>query len=114
MAIWLLGREPAVAARVSPLVKLGANEVDAVAAEPGLSSRSVQRWLTEEVTNFGGLRNEAQRLRAEELLAEQHVAPKEVAFLLGYEERGLALACQRWLGASPGALHARLMVGELG
>ncbi|PKO67397.1 MAG: hypothetical protein CVU22_11970 [Betaproteobacteria bacterium HGW-Betaproteobacteria-16] len=107
----LLDREPAVTARVSQLIALGANEVEAVAAKLGLSSRSLQRRLKEEGTNFGVLRDSAQRRRAEQLLSEPRVALKEVAFFLGYEERGLAVACQRWFGASPGALRARLIAG---
>jgi len=107
----LLDREPAVTARVSHLIALGANEVEAVAAKLGLSSRSLQRRLKEEGTNFGVLRDSAQRRRAEQLLSEPRVALKEVAFFLGYEERGLAVACQRWFGASPGALRARLIAG---
>ncbi|RZJ11621.1 MAG: AraC family transcriptional regulator [Rubrivivax sp.] len=107
----LLEREPAVAARVSQLIELGANDVDAVAAKLGLSSRSLQRRLKEEGTNFGALRDDAQRRRAEQLLGEPRVALKEVAFFLGYEERGLAQACQRWFGASPGALRAKLLAG---
>ncbi|HEY0957384.1 MAG TPA: AraC family transcriptional regulator ligand-binding domain-containing protein [Roseateles sp.] len=107
----LLDRQPAVSARVSRLIELGATEVDAVAAQLGMSARSLQRRLKEEGASFGALRDDAQRRRAEQLLAEPRVALKEVAFFLGYEERGLAQACQRWFGASPGALRARLIGG---
>lgn len=107
----LLDRQPAVSARVSRLIELGATEVDAVAAQLGLSARSLQRRLKEEGASFGALRDDAQRRRAEQLLSEPRVALKEVAFFLGYEERGLAQACQRWFGVSPGALRARLLGG---
>lgn len=109
LQIRLLDREPAVAARVSQLIELGGSEVETVAARLGLSARSLQRRLKEEGTNFGALRDAAQRRRAEQLLGEPRVALKEVAFFLGYEERGLAQACQRWFGESPGALRARLL-----
>lgn len=105
----LLDRLPAVTQQVSQLIELGANDVESVASRLGLSARTLQRRLKEEGGSFGALRDEAQRRRAEKLLAEPRVALKEVAFFLGYEERGLALACQRWFGASPGALRARLL-----
>lgn len=105
----LLDRLPAVAERVSQLIELGANDVEAVAGKMGLSARTLQRRLKEEGASFIVLRDEAQRRRAEKLLAEPRVALKEVAYFLGYEERGLAQACQRWFGASPGALRARLV-----
>ncbi|MFG6490402.1 AraC family transcriptional regulator ligand-binding domain-containing protein [Roseateles sp. BYS78W] len=103
----LLDRLPAVVAQVSQLIELGANDVDAVAVRIGLSARTLQRRLKEEGASFGALRDDALRRRAEKLLAEPRMALKEVAFFLGYEERGLAQACQRWFGASPGALRAR-------
>lgn len=103
----LLDRPDAVAERVSQLIELGAIDIERVADQLHLGVRSLQRRLKDEGTSFGELRDAAQRRRAERLLAEPRMALKEVAYLLGYEERGLFEACQRWFGASPGSVRAQ-------
>jgi len=108
LQLQLLDRPQALAGRVSHLIELGAIDVQRVADQLHLGVRSLQRRLKDEGTSFGELRDGALRRRAERLLAEPRMALKEVAYLLGYEERGLFEACQRWFGASPGVLRAQL------
>lgn len=102
----LLDRPADLAGRVSQLIELGAADSEHVARQLGMSVRSLQRRLKEEGTGFAELRDDALRRRAEKLLGEPRMPLKEVAYFLGYEERGLFQACQRWFGASPGALRA--------
>lgn len=103
----LLDRPQAVAGRVSQLIELGAGDIERIAEQLSLGVRSLQRRLKDEGTSFGELRDAAQRRRAERLLSEPRIALKEVAYFLGYEERGLFEACMRWFGASPGHLRVR-------
>lgn len=103
----LLDRPQALAGRVSHLIELGAVDVQRVADQLHLGVRSLQRRLKEEGTSFAELRDSGLRRRAERLLAEPRMALKEVAYLLGYEERGLFEACQRWFGLSPSLFRAR-------
>lgn len=103
----LLDRASHLAGRVSQLIELGASDAGQAARQLGMSVRSLQRRLKEEGTGFAELRDDALRRRAEKLLGEARMPLKEVAYFLGYEERGLFQACQRWFGASPGALRAQ-------
>lgn len=108
----LLDRPQALAERVSQLIELGAVDVKRVAEQLHLGVRSLQRRLKDEGTSFGELRDSALRRRAERLLAEPRMALKEVAYFLGYEERGLFEACQRWFGASPGVFRAQSLAAQ--
>jgi len=109
----LLDRPQDLAGRVSHLVELGAVDVQRVADQLQLGVRSLQRRLKDEGTSFAALRDGALRRRAARLLAEPRMALKEVAYLLGYEERGLFEACQRWFGASPGLFRAQAMAARI-
>ncbi len=110
----LLDRPQALAARVSQLIELGAVDLKRVADQLHLGVRSLQRRLKDEGTSFGELRDSAMRRRAERLLTEPRMPLKEVAYLLGYEERGFFEACQRWFGASPGVFRAQARAADAG
>jgi AraC-like DNA-binding protein len=103
----MLDRPTNLAARVSQLIEFGASDVGQVAAQLGMSTRSLQRRLKEDGQAFALLKDGALRRRAQRLLGEARMPLKEVAFFLGYEERGLFQACMRWFGQPPGAVRAQ-------
>lgn len=62
-------------------------DIPAVASELGVSECTLQRRLTEEVTNFQRLFATARRSRSYELLADPSLELMKVALLLGYKEQ---------------------------
>jgi len=73
-----------------------------VAAELGLSSRSLQRRLTEAGVSFSKLRDEARMGEALILLRRSQLPLPELARRLGYsEESAFSRAVRAWWGASP-------------
>ncbi|MFP5394043.1 MAG: helix-turn-helix domain-containing protein, partial [Gammaproteobacteria bacterium] len=74
-----------------------------------MSERSLQCRLEQEGQSFSAIRDAARRKRLERLLGEPGLALKEIAYLLGYEERGMFDACMRWFGLTPAVLRARLL-----
>ena len=92
--------ERVVRAALDGLAQGGARQ-DLVAADLGLSPRSLSRRLAEEGTSFARLLDDLRRD-----LAQAHLASgmevTQVAFLLGYAEpSSLAHAFRRWTGQSP-------------
>ena len=68
----------------------------------GLSSRTLQRRLTESGVNFQGLLQEARRDLAHHYLAQETLALHETAYLLGFDDaNSFFRAFQRWEGISP-------------
>lgn len=109
LAVRTLTRKVAIARQVERLVEMGALELAQVARHLKLSERSLQRKLEMEGVSFSEIRDRARRKRLQQLLAEPNLAVKEVAYLLGYEERGLFEACARWFGVTPAVLRLRLL-----
>lgn len=103
----MLDRPDQVSATVAQLVELGAGNLARAAAQLGVSGRSLQRRLQNEGVSFASLKDQALQRRARKLLQEPRISLKEVAYFLGYEERGLSQACVRWFGASPGQLRTQ-------
>ncbi|SFM00540.1 AraC family transcriptional regulator [Marinobacter zhejiangensis] len=76
--------------------------VDFIANYMTLSSRSLQRYLTDEGTSFQTLLDETRQSMAERYLSESAISLTQLAAILGYS--GLAAfsrAFQRWHGQSP-------------
>ena len=65
----------------------GRPDVLILAGELGMSERTLQRRLTDEGTSFKQLLSESRREMAREYLADPSIDIKEVAFLLGYEDK---------------------------
>ena len=103
----MLDRPDHVSTAVAQLVELGASSLTSAAAQLGVSGRSLQRRLHNEGVSFASLKDQAMQRRARRLLQEPRMSLKEVAYFLGYEERGLFQACVRWFGASPGQLRTQ-------
>ena len=73
-----------------------------VAAELGLSPRSLQRRLTEAGASFSRLRDEARMGEALILLKQSQLALPDLARRLGYsQESAFSRAVSAWWGASP-------------
>lgn len=85
----------------------GAAEIGPVAAQLGLTPRTLQRRLAALSTSFAALGDEARRLSAEQYLRDERLPLAEVAFLLGFQEpSAFHKAFRRWTGTTPGAWRA--------
>ena len=73
-----------------------------LAAQLGLSPRTLVRRLEERHTSYRALLDRHRRGRTVELLAQQNLSVAEIADRLGYQEpTNFARACRRWFGMSP-------------
>ncbi|WP_058304165.1 AraC family transcriptional regulator [Gorillibacterium timonense] len=80
----------------------GRPDIQAVARELGMSDRTLQRRLTDEVTSFKQLLTQARHEQALEYLADPSLDIKEVAFLTGYEDQNsFYRAFRQWEGNTP-------------
>ena len=72
-------------------------DLQKVAAEMGMSRRTLQRRLREHGTSYSDVLEEFRREMAQELRANQGFAAAEVAFMLGYSESSAyQRAARRW------------------
>jgi len=84
-------------------------ELRTVARELGLSTRTLQRRLTDEQVTFQQLVTEARRELARHYLQHSTLELNETAYLLGFEDaNSFFRAFQQWEGSSPGEWRARL------
>jgi AraC-like DNA-binding protein len=82
----------------------GKTTLKRVASRLGVSSRSLQRRLTEDSTTFGAELESIRSDMARRLLKDQSLAVCELAFLLGYSEpSSFYRAFRRWEHVSPDA-----------
>jgi AraC-like DNA-binding protein len=78
-------------------------ELRAVARELGVSTRTLQRRLSDEHVTFQELIVEARRELARHYLQYSSLELSETAYLLGYEDsNSFFRAFQQWEGTSPG------------
>jgi AraC-like DNA-binding protein len=85
----------------------GLSTVTEIAAELGLSARTLQRRLGDEGESFAGLLDAVRHELAVAHVRERRRPLGEIAFLLGYAELSPFLrAFKRWTGKTPGALRA--------
>jgi AraC-like DNA-binding protein len=83
-------------------------DLRAVARELRLSSRTLQRRLTDERVTFQQLIAEARRELARHYLQHSSLELNETAYLLGYEDaNSFFRAFQQWEGTSPGEWRRR-------
>jgi AraC-like DNA-binding protein len=83
-------------------------ELRAVARELGVSTRTLQRRLTDERASFQQLIAEARRELARHYLQHSTLELNQTAYLLGYEDaNSFFRAFQQWEGTSPGEWRAR-------
>jgi AraC-like DNA-binding protein len=82
--------------------------IEEVARELRLSSRTLQRRLTDEGATFQQLMQEARRELARHYLLHSSLELNETAYLLGYEDApSFFRAFHQWEGRSPGDWRAR-------
>jgi AraC-like DNA-binding protein len=101
----LVGRvEQAIAASMSA----GVPGIDAIAAQLGLGSRTLQRRLAGTETSFQSLVDDVRRRYAERYLTDDRLTINEIAFLVGFSEpSNFHRAFRRWTGVTPAAFRAR-------
>jgi AraC-like DNA-binding protein len=93
---------------LKPLLAGGRPGIEDVARELRLSSRTLQRRLTEEGTSFQQLLQDARRELARHYLLYSSLELNETAYLLGYEDaHSFFRAFHDWEGSSPGDWRAR-------
>jgi AraC-like DNA-binding protein len=84
--------------------------LDAVAADLGLTPRTLQRKLAEAGASFQAVHDAVRRELAEELLREGRLNLADVAYLLGYREQSSFIrACREWFGVTPARRREQLM-----
>ncbi|WP_157497934.1 AraC family transcriptional regulator [Gilvimarinus chinensis] len=83
---------------------------DSVAAELALSTRSLQRRLSEEHTSFKEMLDKVRRELAKHYLELDEHSLSEISYLLGYgDQASFSRAFKRWFGASPSQFRTRTL-----
>jgi AraC-like DNA-binding protein len=78
-------------------------EISEVAKELGMSSRTLQRRITDEGSSYRQLLNDARQELARFYLKEPSLSVSEIAYLLSYENpSSFFRAFQEWEGTTPG------------
>lgn len=86
--------------------------MEAVAAELGMTSRTLRRRLRAEGTSYRALLDEVRDSLAGELLATGRLSVSDVAVRLGYAESSTFVAAfRRWRGTTPAAWRRRGVAG---
>jgi AraC-like DNA-binding protein len=93
---------------IAALLPHGQARHDLVAAELGLSPRTLARRLAEEGSSFAGILTEVRAALADRYLADRTLPISQIAWLLGYAEiSAFTRAFQRWTGIVPSAARAQ-------
>ena len=75
---------------------------DLVAADLLMSSRTLQRRLSEEGTNFAEVLNDTRKELAQQYIEDDSLPIKEISYLLGFSEAAnFTRAYKRWTGMTP-------------
>lgn len=83
---------------------LAVPNLDTLADELCMSTRSLIRHLANQNTSYKEILNELRLHQAQELLQSTHLTINQIAYRLGYvEAANFSRAFQRWTGISPGA-----------
>jgi len=111
-AIEKLGADAGVAAQVRKAL-IGAMDggdsgIEAIGKRLGMSTRSLQRRLSEEQTSYNDLLAEVREQFAKRYLARGTVTASEVAYLIGFTEPpAFFKAFKRWTGLTPREFQER-------
>ena len=96
-----------VQAALLELLPAGDTSATAVARELAVSTRTLQRRLTEEGTTFQGVRERTREALARHYLTRSSVPPAEIGFLLGYgDPNSFYRAFRDWTGDTPARVRA--------
>jgi len=94
--------EQRVRMAVADKLSEGVPSISEIAANLGMSARTLQRRLSAEGQSFQGLVDLARQNLAKQLLRDTHYSLVEVAFLTGYSEQSaFTRAFRRWAGQTP-------------
>src|SRR4249920_1411165 len=94
---------------IAVLLPHGEMHFDAVAAELGMSGRTLARRLASEGHSFSKILDGLRSSLARRYLAESDMSISEIAWLLGYSEvANLTHAFHRWTGTNPGTERAKV------
>lgn len=92
---------------------LGSN-IDTIASDLNMSSRTLRRRLTEHDITFDALLEQVRRARAMSLLSNPDMPIERIAEALGYSDvRGFRRAFKRWTGQSPSACRDEVTAGVM-
>lgn len=81
----------------------GSAKQDVIAANLGMSSRSLSRHLAKENTTFQKVLDNLRQALADRYLTDSELSQSEIAFLLGYSSlSSFSTAYRRWNGGPPG------------
>lgn len=95
---------------IANLVCEGEPNLERVAGELRLSSRTLRRRLEERGHRFRELRDDTLHRLAVSYLADPRLTLSEIALLLGYSEQSaFGRSFQRWAGCSPGSYRRQLL-----
>ena len=93
---------------IAALLPHGQARHDLVAAELGMSPRTLTRRLSAEGVSFADILKEVREALAKRYIAERTLPISQIAWLLGYAEvSGFTRAFQRWTGIVPSAARAQ-------
>lgn len=96
-----------VRACLNEMLASGQTSIDDVASRLSMSSRTLQRRLRDEGTSFQEILNQLRREMAHHYLLNSDYSTRQIAFLLGYEEKGSFFrAFRAWTGQTPEAVRA--------
>jgi len=98
-----------VKATLYELLPSGRGTIDEVSSTLGVSTRSLQRHLMQEESNFKQILRETREELARYYLGQSTMTVEEVAFLLGYNEaNSFFRAFRSWTGQTPKKLRSSL------
>lgn len=93
---------------ITRLLPSGRARADTVAAELGLTRRTMHRHLAKLGVNFTALHDSLCHDLAGKYIAEEKLSFQQVAFLLGYaDQSAFSVAFKRWTGLSPKEARAK-------
>ena len=79
---------------------------EAIAAQLGMSERTLCRRLSDENTNFVAVLDALRREMAETYMQQGDFNPTEITYALGFSDpSNFYRACKRWFGSTPNALR---------
>lgn len=104
-----VAQSPSVSARVEAALQLGRDPgITTLAGELGMSTRTLQRELSNEGTSYAEIAANTRRAAAERLLRRRELAIAEVAYALGFNDpSAFHHAFVRWTNITPGDFRSR-------
>jgi AraC-like DNA-binding protein len=93
----------------------GKSGIKSVAGQFGVSSRTLQRQLSDEGTSFHQVTEETKHRLCAELIQDPEIPVEEISRRLGYSNRSnFARAFREWFGTTPHRLRHAMRVGTAG